>query len=170
MRESKQLIGCSIALCAKCGAQFKRSNSQLAKSGTHFCSALCWSRHQTANALVRNGFRTKRADGHRRTKLYGMWLDMRRRCGDPNGPSRKYYYGKGISVCGEWSDFGVFRSWVCSNLRPMLDEANRRRMSIDRIDSDWDYCPENCQIIPLVENCSRAAKKANVTRYGGGGA
>jgi hypothetical protein len=81
--------------------------------------------------------------------LYDRWRGMRNRCTNPNEIGWKYYGGKGVKVCAEWSDFAVFRKWAMANgFRPDL--------TIERIDSDRDYEPDNCEWITGAENSRRA--------------
>jgi len=77
--------------------------------------------------------------GHaRKERLYNIWVGMRQRCRDKNADNWKHYGGRGISVCEEWNEYPVFRTWALSN---GYDEAK----SIDRIDVNGNYCPENCR-------------------------
>lgn len=73
------------------------------------------------------------------TKLYGVWRTMKSRCLNPNNKKYNDYGGRGIKVCEEWSlHFRSFYDWAMSN-------GYEEGLSIDRIDNDCDYCPENCR-------------------------
>lgn len=75
---------------------------------------------------------------------------MKSRCNNPKHPSAPWYYHKGIRVCDEWhTDFFAFQSWAMSN--GYADD-----LTIDRIDPDGNYCPENCQWVTLSENSKRS--------------
>lgn len=71
-------------------------------------------------------------------KLYDIWKSMRQRCRDTNRNRADSYVNKGISVCEEWSDYRVFREWA-------IGAGYNDTLSIDRIDNDENYCPENCR-------------------------
>lgn len=88
--------------------------------------------------------------GQSHTRLYRLWKDMRRRCG--NNPKRNRYYGdKGISVCKEWEDFNVFHKWA---VLAGYDDT----LSIERIDNNGDYAPANCKWIPVTEQPYNTSK------------
>lgn len=71
-------------------------------------------------------------------RLYNTWKCMRQRCFNPNNPSYPHYGGKGVKICDEWMDYAGFRKWA-------LENGYSDDLSIDRINVDGDYCPENCR-------------------------
>lgn len=68
--------------------------------------------------------------------------DMKRRCFNPQCSSYKDYGGRGITVCEEWADkktgHAAFQKWAVEN-------GWEKGKSIDRIDVNGNYCPENCR-------------------------
>lgn len=93
--------------------------------------------------------------GERWTRLYHIWLAMRARCRNSQNTAYKHYGARGISVCAEWDrSYSCFRSWALSH---GYDDS----LSIDRIDVDGNYCPENCRWVDWDTQCYN---KTN-TRY-----
>ena len=81
--------------------------------------------------------------GKRNTRLYRIWSGMKSRCLNKNNVKYKNYGARGIKVCDEWkNDFMAFYNWAISN-------GYRNNLSIDRINNDDNYEPDNCRWITL---------------------
>ena len=99
----------------------------------------------------------KRIDGRRNERLYHIYYGMKSRCYNPKTKKYELYGGKGIKICQEWlDDYLCFKKWSYEN-----GYSEDKGLSIDRIDSDKDYEPNNCQWIILSENSA----KANIGRH-----
>ena len=72
-----------------------------------------------------------------KTSTFSSWSSMLFRCNNPSATGYRYYGGRGISVCPEWSSFDAFYA--------DMGERPSTKYSIDRIDTNGNYCPENCR-------------------------
>jgi hypothetical protein len=70
---------------------------------------------------------------------------MKQRCQNKKNPKYYRYGGRGICVCAAWQEFADFKLWADSH-------GWEDGLSIDRIDVDGNYCPENCRFITVAEN------------------
>lgn len=76
-------------------------------------------------------------------RLYGVWCGMKNRCYCPTNNRYENYGGRGITICDEWKNsYETFRNWALEN--GYQPDAPRGKCTIERIDVDGDYCPQNC--------------------------
>lgn len=88
-------------------------------------------------------------------KLYGVWSTMKARCQNKKSTKYKNYGARGITVCDEWNnDFSKFLLWARNN-------GYKDGLTIDRIDVNGNYCPENCR---WATNKQQSRNKTNTIR------
>lgn len=91
--------------------------------------------------------------------LYKKWMSMKRRCYDSRSLAYKNYGGRGIKVCDEWREhFIVFYEWCISS---GYVEGNGK--SLDRIDNDGDYSPDNCRWVDYKDQQNNKRRSRFVT-------
>lgn len=82
-------------------------------------------------------------------KLESKWRSMIQRCENPKATNFQNYGGRGIKVCEEWHKLESFKKWALSH--GYDENAPKRECTIDRINVNGDYCPENCRFISMHE-------------------
>lgn len=83
--------------------------------------------------------------GKRKTRLYGIWANIKTRCYNAHDPHFDRYYKRGIKVCDEWlNDFEAFYDWSMNN-------GYKDTLTIDRINNDGNYEPSNCRWVSVKE-------------------
>ena len=124
--------------CLKCGFEKSISYDNL-RNGSHGTCPNCSPIDRTGknNHLFKHG--------KSNTLLHGVWREIIRRCENSKCPAYEYYGGRGITLCTEWkNDFISFYNWA-------IDNGYSKGLTIERIDVDGNYCPENCCWIPKGE-------------------
>lgn len=96
----------------------------------------------------------KKLSKYSRKRLAGILNSMKQRCYNPNSPSYNHYGGRGIRICVDWLlDSGSFYKWAIEN-------GYTDNLSIDRINNNGDYAPENCRwVTAKVQNNNTRANR-----------
>lgn len=97
--------------------------------------------------------------GDYKTRLYNILLGMRARCYNIHNPEYKNYGGRGIKICDEWQNYLDFKKWALNN-------GYSDNLTIERIDVNGNYCPENCKWIPRSEQLKNTTKTIYITDKG----
>ena len=97
--------------------------------------------------------------GESKTRLYKEWKGMYTRCYNPNRHTYSNYGGRGIKVSEQWKTFEEFKKWALSN-------GYSDNLSIDRIDVNGDYEPNNCRWITMKEQSLNKRNTIYVTYQG----
>jgi hypothetical protein len=96
--------------------------------------------------------------GGKGTPEYNIWKTMRQRCNNPNDKRYVDWGGRGIRVCAEWDDFGVFITDVGKRPSP--------KHSLDRMDNDGNYEPGNVRwVLASDQALNKRDYKCNQTGY-----
>jgi hypothetical protein len=84
---------------------------------------------------------------------------MLKRCNYTSATNYKHYGAKGVGVCGEWRDFVRFRDWA-------MAYGYSDDLTIDRIDTNGDYTPENCRWVDMKTQERNTSRNKFIT-FGG---
>ena len=133
-----------------CGEKTVVVGTNLVRGLTRSCG--CLSKDLTSERFTKHRLSALR--------IYKIWSDMKKRCTNKSHRSYKDYGGRGIKVCEEWMHYPQrFYEWsICNGYEDTL--------SIDRIDVDGDYCPENCRWADRVTQANNCRSNHYLTYNG----
>ena len=127
---SKKKSRYGLYKCGFCGTEAKIVMAQVKRGHTKSCG--CYGKQNAKNG-------TNKKHNLCNTRIYGIWKAIKGRVLNPKYKTYKYYGGRGITICDEWkNDFMSFYNWAMSN-------GYSGRLSIDRINNDGNYEPNNCR-------------------------
>ena len=135
-----------------CGNEKEVSLYSLTRGYTHSCGCLL------SNKMGKSP--GKEIEESPRIRLYTLWQGMKKRCSPNSKKYRKMYYVRGISVCDEWrNNFDSFYEWSIANgYSPIL--------SLDRIDNNKGYSPDNCRWATPKQQTNNTSKNVIMTMNG----
>lgn len=121
-----------------CGKEHEATSYNLTRGRTTQCRSCMIL--QIAKSNTKHGCKPKR--------LHEIYANMKTRCHNPNYELWSRYGGRGIKVCEEWENsYKSFRDWAFSS-------GYSDNLTLDRIDNDGDYCPDNCKWSDRVEQAN----------------
>ena len=148
---SKKRVTYGIYKCGFCGNEFKAKAHMIKSKKVQSCGC-----YQRQKLIARNT-----THGLNGTRIYNIWVGIKDRTLKPKNKHYHYYGGRGIKICEAWLDVRIFYDWAMSN--GYSDE-----LTIDRIDNDGDYCPENCRwTTKTIQARNQRIHKNNTSGYKG---
>ena len=141
----KRQNGKVVWLCeCECGNETLVTSNRLRSGNTSSCGCLY--------TETRKG---KLKHGGVGTRLYRIWKAMHTRCNNKNAKGYEYYGGRGIIICNEWigeHGFENFSKWA-------KQAGYKDNLTLDRINPNSNYYPENCEWITQAEQNRNTRKQ-----------
>jgi hypothetical protein len=139
--------------CPVCATLFKAQKRSIVSGHTKSCGC-----------LKKDGSRfvTTKPLRDAQPRLYRIWKNMKSRCNNPRIPLAKNYVLRGITYAKEWDDFSVFYNWA-------LSTGYKDGLTIDRIDVDGRYGPDNCRWATMKQQAenTRLLRSSNTSGFRG---
>ena len=149
---SKKKFRYGIYKCGFCGEEFRVQMRSVKNGNTKSCG--CYNKRRASE--------THKTHGKCYTRLYIIWTKMKDRTLNTKHKHYNGYGGRGITICEEWkNDFMSFYNWAMKN-------GYSDKLSIDRIDNDGNYCPENCRwTTRVIQQRNQRMQKNNTSGFKG---
>lgn len=143
----KSLSWFGVFECKFCGLLFVANKYKVTKNITKSCGC-------------QKEYKGNPIHGYSKYRLYAMWNAMLNRCHNIKDKNYTNYGGRGITVCSAWFDFKTFNTWA--------EEGFQEGLSLDRIDNDGNYEPDNCRwTSTYIQNTNQRKRKDNTSGFVG---
>lgn len=140
-----------------CGNEVIVPTCRLKSGNTKSCG--CFHKEKLADRNKTSAIHGGKSGG-KPERLYRIWSGIRRRCYEETLDAYKYYGSRGITVCDDWkNDYSKFREWSLNN-------GYKDNLSIDRIDVNGNYSPENCRWIDAKTQANNRRNNVCITYHG----
>ena len=141
---SKQKHRIGVYECQYCNTEFEANMYSVLSGSTKSCGC------QRGKGQLKHGLEANR--------FYNTWYSMKQRCTSIISKAYKHYGGRGITVCDEWLDVRNFVAWAEST------HPNISGVSLDRIDNNKGYTPENCRWVDnTIQNTNKRINIRNTS-------
>lgn len=145
---TEYLGGCRWMCVCECGNSKIATTVHLNTSTVVSCG--CQTHERRSKASIKHGYY--------KTRLYRLWSQAKQRCTNPHNDSYYNYGERGIRMCDEWlNDYTAFHEWAMAN-------GYNDKLSLDRIDNDKGYSPDNCRFVTAKEQCRNRRNNRKVAR------
>lgn len=137
--KSTQKVRYGLYECQYCGGEFECITNSVNTGNTKSCGCVNFSKKHGLGS----------------NKFYQTWYGMLQRCTNLKSKDYKHYGARGITVCEEWLDVATFISWAEAT------HSNIEGYTLDRIDNDKGYSPENCRWVDKTTQALNQRKMKN---------